>query len=72
MRIVTPTHTTRTHARVHTRTHTHTPPPLEDAGLITFPASGIFLQVLAEMAVTEPYSFRAVVETVKAKGSPQA
>lgn len=29
-------------------------------------------QVLAEMAVTEPYSFRAVVETVKAKGSPQA
>ncbi|CAN0471565.1 unnamed protein product [Ascophyllum nodosum] len=26
-------------------------------------------KVLAEMAVTEPYSFRAVVETVKAKGS---
>lgn len=25
-------------------------------------------QVLSEMAVTEPYSFRAVVETVKAKG----
>lgn len=25
-------------------------------------------QVLAEMAVTEPYSFRAVVETVKATG----
>ncbi|CBJ48761.1 50S ribosomal protein L20P [Ectocarpus siliculosus] len=29
-------------------------------------------KVLAEMAVTEPYSFRAVVETVKAKGSPKA
>ncbi|CAM9148612.1 unnamed protein product [Hapterophycus canaliculatus] len=29
-------------------------------------------KVLAEMAVTEPYSFRAVVETVKAKGSPEA
>ena len=28
-------------------------------------------KVLAEMAVTEPYSFRAVVETVKAKGSSQ-